>query len=376
MIAAQILSQGDKNADQKLSNEEFSALAADWFAKIDKAKAGKVDQQTFADRFGEILTPPSAETTENRPQESGRRGGFARFLSSGFFTATDTDKDGSLTRDEWNGTFAKWFNDWDTDKSAALDEAKLREGLNAALPRPEFGGFGGGAGGGGGPGGGGGGRGRGGPGGPGGGASWSTPVLVAADGREELVFSLPGCLAAYDPKTGKQLWLSKGLGGTIYTSPVAGEGALVGMTSGPGGGSAIAVKAGGNGDVSDTQRLWRKERMKSGIGTGVIHEAHLYTISQDGIAACIDLKDGNTIWEERLKGSGSRGSSWSSMLLSDGRIYVPNQSGDVFVLRAAPKFELLATNSVGESTNASLAAADGELFLRTDKALWCFGASK
>jgi outer membrane protein assembly factor BamB len=64
------------------------------------------------------------------------------------------------------------------------------------------------------------------------------------------------------------------------------------------------------------------------------------------------------------------------MLLADGKIYVPNQSGDVFVLRAAPKFEVLATNSLGESTNASLAASDGELFMRTDKALWCFAAAK
>ena len=63
------------------------------------------------------------------------------------------------------------------------------------------------------------------------------------------------------------------------------------------------------------------------------------------------------------------------MLLADGKIYVPNQAGDVFVLRAAPKFELLATNSVNESTNASLAASDGQLFLRTDKSLWCFADS-
>lgn len=61
------------------------------------------------------------------------------------------------------------------------------------------------------------------------------------------------------------------------------------------------------------------------------------------------------------------------MLLADGKIYVPNQSGDVFVLRAAPQFEVLATNSVDEPTNTSLAASDGELFLRTDKSLWCIG---
>jgi outer membrane protein assembly factor BamB len=216
----------------------------------------------------------------------------------------------------------------------------------------------------------------GGRGGPGGGASWSTPVLVSADGHKELVISYPGSLVAYAPATGKELWRSKGIGATIYASPLFGQGTLVAMSSGPGGGSAMAVKPGGNGDVTETQRLWRLERFKSGIGSGVIHDGYLYTITQEGIAACTDMKEGKTVWEERLKGSGSRGSSWSSLLLADGRIYVPNQAGDVFVLAAAPKFELLATNSVNEPTNASLAVSDGELFLRTDKALWCIASPK
>jgi len=201
-------------------------------------------------------------------------------------------------------------------------------------------------------------------------------VLITANGHEELVISLPGSLAAFDPKTGKQLWLSKGLGGTIYASPVYGENTLVAMTSGPGGGNAMAVKPGGSGDVTESQRLWRMERFKSGIGTGVIYKGHLYSMSQDGIASCTELQSGKTVWEERLKSSASRGSSWSSMLLAGDRIYVPNQNGDVFVLRAGPTFELLSTNSVGESTNASLAASDGAIFMRTDKALYCFKESK
>jgi outer membrane protein assembly factor BamB len=128
--------------------------------------------------------------------------------------------------------------------------------------------------------------------------------------------------------------------------------------------------------VTESQRLWRMERFKSGIGTGVIYKGHLYSMSQDGIASCTELQSGKTVWEERLKSSASRGSSWSSMLLAGDRIYVPNQNGDVFVFRAGPTFELLSTNSVGESTNASLAAADGAIFMRTDKALYCFKEGK
>jgi outer membrane protein assembly factor BamB len=143
------------------------------------------------------------------------------------------------------------------------------------------------------------------------------------------------------------------------------------MSSGMGSGNAIAVRPGGSGEVTESRRIWKLDRVKSGIGSGVIHEGHLYAISQDGIALCLDLKTGKTVWEERLKGLGSRNSSWSSLVLADGKIYVPNQSGDVFVLRASPTFELLATNAVGEPTNASLAASAGDLFLRTDKGLWC-----
>ena len=208
------------------------------------------------------------------------------------------------------------------------------------------------------------------------GGSWSTPVVIKTGGHEELIASFPNRLAAYNPKTGQQLWLSKGLGGTIYTTPVWGEGALVAMTSGMGGGPAIAVKPAGAGDVTDSQRLWKLDRMKNHTGSGVIYEAHFYAITDDGIAECFEIKSGDKVWEERLKGSGSRNSSWSSMTLVDGKIYVPNQSGDVFVLKASPKFELLATNSVREHTNASLAASDGDLFLRTDKSLWCFAKSK
>lgn len=188
--------------------------------------------------------------------------------------------------------------------------------------------------------------------------------------------NFPNRLVGFDPRTGKELWLSKGLGGTIYTTPLWGEATLVAMSSDMGGGTAIALKPGGSGDVSESSRIWRAERLKGHIGSGVIHDGHIYAIDSNGIAECMDLKTGKSVYEERLKASGARGSSWSSMLLADGKIYVPNQAGDVFVLRAAPQFEVLATNSVGEPTNASLAAADGEIFMRTDKSLWCFAGTK
>jgi outer membrane protein assembly factor BamB len=100
-------------------------------------------------------------------------------------------------------------------------------------------------------------------------------------------------------------------------------------------------------------------------------------VNTAGIAECFELKSGKTIWTERLTGSGASSASWSSPVLSGDRLYVPNRNADVFVLKAAPKFDLLAINSISrEPMSASLAVSDGDIFIRTDKNLWCIGAGE
>ena len=199
--------------------------------------------------------------------------------------------------------------------------------------------------------------------------SWSTPIVIRVNGREELVMTWPKRVAAYDPKTGKELWTCGGLNPLVYTSPLYSDGTIVAM----GGfmGMSLAVRADGNGDVTQTRRLWHHPKTKQRIGSGVVHNDHIYILNDPGVAECYELKTGKLLWEERLTGKGPDNSSWSSMILADGRLYVINHSGDTFVLKASPKFELLATNSLGETDNASLAVSDGDIFIRTHKALWC-----
>jgi hypothetical protein len=97
----------------------------------------------------------------------------------------------------------------------------------------------------------------------------------------------------------------------------------------------------------------------------------------EGFVECVDLKTGRQLWEERLPKQGSKGESWSNTLLVGDRIYAVNQSGDVVVFKAGPKFEVVAVNSVGnEMTNASLVPSNGEFLLRTHKHLWCISETK
>jgi outer membrane protein assembly factor BamB len=203
--------------------------------------------------------------------------------------------------------------------------------------------------------------------------SWATPLLVHGSERDELVVALPLELLAFAPLTGEKLWSCRGPNIGAYSSPFFGDG-IIGLTGNGFRNTAMAVRPGGHGDVTATHRLWFSSLpdSKAYIGSGLIFENHMYLINGHGLAACLELKTGRTLWEERLTGSGARNSCYSSPVLAKGLLYIANQNAEIFVVRAKPRFECLATNSIGgELMNASMAASDGAIFIRTEKALWC-----
>lgn len=204
--------------------------------------------------------------------------------------------------------------------------------------------------------------------------TYSTPIIVQAGARDELLMSFPRHLRAFDPKTGKELWNCDGLNPLVYISPIAADGIVVAM--GGYSGNTIACRTGGSGDVTASHRLWQSVRTKTGIGSGVIYEGHIYILN-GAIAECLELKTGKNVWSERPKAAGPKGESWSSMVLNGDRIYILNQSGDCLVLRASPKFEQLGVNSLGnEACNSSVAPSDGDIFIRTHQHLWCVSETK
>lgn len=200
--------------------------------------------------------------------------------------------------------------------------------------------------------------------------SWSDPVPVVIDGKAQLLMSWPYRVCSLDPQTGKEHWTCDGLNPLVYTSPLYADGIVVAM--GGYSGKALAVKAGGSGDIT-TNRLWYHPKSPQRIASGVIHEGRIYILNDPGIAQCIDLKTGEQIWNERLKGPGPTGQNWSSLVLSEGHLYAVNQGGDALVFKASPKFELVSINPMGEKVIASIAVSDGHLFIRGHKHLFCVG---
>lgn len=200
--------------------------------------------------------------------------------------------------------------------------------------------------------------------------SWSTPVVRETRAGPELLVSLPNELVAFDPMSGERRWNCRGLSDLVYTSPLVGRDAVVAMSgyTGP----ALAVRTGGAGDVTETHRLWVSEKKNDQrVGSGVIVDDHIYIMDEPGFVRCYVVATGELVWEERLAGS-----TWSSMVHADGRLYIINMDGTTYVLEPGPEFKLLAENPLGELTRGSLALSDGQIFVRTYNGLYCIGARR
>jgi outer membrane protein assembly factor BamB len=201
------------------------------------------------------------------------------------------------------------------------------------------------------------------------GMGWCTPVIWKNAEREELVLNGQIGVWSYDPRTGEELWHVVGRAddeGFGEVTPVWGHGLLYVFTGKPG--PAWAVRPGGSGDVSESHVVWRIKRKERDVSSPVLAGDHLYTVSRTGIATCVDAKTGDQLWRERLGGEPS-----ASLVAVDGKLLIVSHDGTAYVVAADPKFSLLATNKLGDDDQfrASPAVVDGQLFIRSDRRLYC-----
>jgi len=211
---------------------------------------------------------------------------------------------------------------------------------------------------------------------------WSTPIVVVLPGRIEMVFATPGRIFALDPKTGKEYWranspIKEAVSGSL--NQLDGVVYLMGGRQG----NAIAVRCGGNGDVSKVNTVWQKS-LRSGIGTPVIIDQHLYW-SSSGFAICAECETGKEVFKERLKrpneegkesgGRGPTGDYASAIGIGD-KVLVVSRSGQSQVWKAEKAYVPIADSSFAEDTgpfNGTPAIVDGTIYMRSDKKLYCVG---
>ncbi|MEX2262017.1 MAG: PQQ-binding-like beta-propeller repeat protein [Bryobacteraceae bacterium] len=195
--------------------------------------------------------------------------------------------------------------------------------------------------------------------------AYSTPLIVHVDGKDQLVSVGAKRAVSYDPRTGKEIWsISYGDGFSNVPRPVYGHG-LVYICSGFHQPYLFAVRPTGTGDVTDTEVAWVLKRSVPLTPSPLLVGEELYTVTDNGIASCLDAKTGNIHWQERLGGSHS-----ASPTFADGRIYFLSEEGDSTVIAPGRKFEKLAVNRLGEATLASMAISGGAIFIRGERHLY------
>jgi len=202
--------------------------------------------------------------------------------------------------------------------------------------------------------------------------TWSTPVLVrTAKGTTELVAGAAEAIIAYDPLTGKELWRHKGLESNAVPTPVV-LNDLVVITSGYPAKIALAIKAGGTGDVTGTPNLvWSYNKGTAYVPSPILLGDYVYLTTDRGLLTALEAKTGKVVYE------GARPPKavlfQASPVAFEDKILMTSEEGDTYVIKAGPKHEVIRTNSLGEGVSASPAIADGTIFIRGDKSLYAIG---
>lgn len=199
------------------------------------------------------------------------------------------------------------------------------------------------------------------------GFSFSTPLLIEVGGQKQIISPGSGGVAAYDPANGKEIWWVRYKGYSVIPRPVYGHG-LVFVCTGYDRPSLLAIRADGKGDVTDTHVVWKTNQAAPHAPSPLLFGTELYTVSDSGQACCRDARTGDVYWQERLGGAYS-----ASPLLAGDKVYFLSEQGNTTVVRAEKRFSLVAKNVLGERSLASPAAADGALFIRTEKHLYRIG---
>jgi outer membrane protein assembly factor BamB len=199
--------------------------------------------------------------------------------------------------------------------------------------------------------------------------SWSTPLVITAGGRAQVVVSATNKVASYALDDGTLLWETSGMTFNVIPTPVV-AGDLLFAMSGFRGNALRAIRLGGaKGVLSGPPAIaWTHDRDTPYVPSPLVYQGGLYFLKHNsGILTRLDAASGQPSFMERLEGVPS---VYASPVAADGRVYVVGRDGGTAVLKAGPAFEVLAVNRLDDGFDASPALAEGDLFLRGQKHLY------
>lgn len=210
--------------------------------------------------------------------------------------------------------------------------------------------------------------------------SWGTPTIHQGKVRAELITNGTKHIRGYDPLTGKELWRLAGNSEITTPTPFVAHD-LIFVTSGYRPVQPIyAIRLGASGDISLKEKsesndyiAWSKQRGGPYMPTPIVYGDYLYVCANNGAITCYNAKTGEQIYRERLGGKGSGYAFTASPIAADDKLYFTSEDGEIYVVKAGPQFELLATNTMNEVCMATPAISEGMIFVRTQEHVYGIG---
>jgi outer membrane protein assembly factor BamB len=192
----------------------------------------------------------------------------------------------------------------------------------------------------------------------------STPLIVNAGGKAQMLSSGAKAAYSYDPRTGKELWKVRYNDYSAAPRPLYDQG-LAFLVTGLDKRELWAVKTDGEGDVTDRNVVWKLKTHIGVYSSPILVDGLIYTAADQSFLTCVEAATGQVVWTERIGGRYA-----ASPIYADGRLYFFNQEGTTTVLKPGRAFEVLATNSLGDGFMASPAVAGKAFYLRTKTHLY------
>ena len=199
---------------------------------------------------------------------------------------------------------------------------------------------------------------------------WATPLVVQHNGAKQVVMNGQSYARGYDLTTGKELWRCGGQTERPAATAVA-DGGLVFVGSGFRGNFMGAFKLSGKGDIEDTDSVaWTAERDCPDIASPLLSGGRLYYYKgKTGLLSCVDAATGKPYYTtQRID---QLNSTYASPVAAGGKIYLSGRSGTIAVIEDSSEFKVLATNSMGETVDATPAPVGDQLFIRGQQHLFC-----
>lgn len=200
---------------------------------------------------------------------------------------------------------------------------------------------------------------------------WATPLIVDSNGGQQIIMNGQNYARAYDLETGRELWRCGGQTDRPVASAVT-HNDMVFIGSGYRGSFLGAFKLNGSGDIAGTDNVaWTVDRDTPDIASPLLSDGRIYFFKgKSGILTCLDAESGNPYYTaSRVSGLGSM--IYASPIAAGGNIYLTDREGTTVVIKDGPTLEIVATNNVGETVDATPAPVDDELFIRGEKHLFC-----